>query len=80
MEEKVLTPPAEPSDMAPVATPKILSEPLSEPNPEPAPVSAPKQFVREKVDIEALRRSINESLRKQQGKDAAVPPDQPPKE
>jgi hypothetical protein len=27
--------------------------------------SAPKQFVRTKVDIEELRRSINESLKKQ---------------
>ena len=32
----------------------------------PAPItSAPKQFVRSKVDIEALRRSITESLKKQ---------------
>ncbi len=51
---------------------------------EPAPAPAPKQFVRPKVDIEALRRSINESLKKQAEDgvapiDPVKPPDESPK-
>jgi hypothetical protein len=41
----------------------------------PAPTPAPKQFVRSKVDIGELRRSITESLKKQTEGDA--PPGQP---
>ncbi len=50
-------------------TPESVTSPVSAPARAPVqtPVvaSAPKQFVRTKVDIEELRRSINESLKKQ---------------
>jgi energy-coupling factor transporter ATP-binding protein EcfA2 len=46
---------------------------------EPAPVSAPKQFVRQKVDIEEMRRSINESLKKQ-AEAGTAPPDEKAKQ
>ena len=45
-----------------VSTPTPALEP--EQTPESTPAATPKQFVREKVDIEALRRSINESLKR----------------
>ncbi len=46
-----------------VATPESVT---------PTAPSAPKQFVRPKVDIEELRRSINESLKKQSEGESAV--------
>ncbi|HUC01719.1 MAG TPA: type IV secretion system DNA-binding domain-containing protein [Candidatus Paceibacterota bacterium] len=51
------------------------SAPSSEPSSETQPAApAPKQFVRQKVDIEALRRSITESLKKQsEGGSVAAP-------
>jgi hypothetical protein len=51
---------------APVITPVEIKKEVS-PMPVSAPVvaSAPKQFIRPRVDIDELRRSINESLKKQ---------------
>ena len=55
--------PEHPSNAA--APPEIPdSSPVATPTTTP-PAAAPKQFVRPKVDIEELRRSINESLKKQ---------------
>jgi hypothetical protein len=48
---------------------------VSAPTPTPTATSAPKQFVRLKVDIEELRRSINESLKKQA--EGEVPQEEP---
>jgi hypothetical protein len=57
----------------PKPLPIVTTPPGGETDTEPMPVSAPKQFVRQKVDIEELRRSINESLKKQTGTETASP-------
>jgi hypothetical protein len=66
--------PSEPLTPEQILPTAAMSEPARAPTrasisppaqtPESARESAPKQFVREKVDIAALRRSINESLKK----------------
>ena len=59
-------PVASKKDITPTLVEK--SQPVESPSGEaavPISVSAPKQFVRPKVDINELRRSINESLKKQ---------------
>ena len=66
--------PVEPASVAPASAP----EPAPTSEPAPAPADAPRQFIRPKVDIEALRRSINESLKKQAENN--TPPSDPPKQ
>ena len=56
--------PAESVVRTPDHKPAHVSETISVPPSVPS-APAPKQFIRQKVDIEALRRSINESLKKQ---------------
>ena len=52
-----------------MSTPRKIETQIKEPvvsrEPEMAPSSEPKKFPRHNVDINALRRAINESLKKQ---------------
>ncbi len=77
-------PAAAPVESAPelAPTPAPTSTPVQISASESAPASAPKQFVRPKVDINELRRSITESLKKQAEDPARIntkPPGAPSK-